>query len=49
MKFVDLVNVSSAWKRFFVITAAHKKFRQMVSISKRIFNFDDYYTATIFT
>ena len=23
---------------------AHKKFRQTVSISKRLFNFDDYYT-----
>ena len=44
MKFFDLVNVSAACKRFFMITTVRKKFRRTVSISKRIFNFDDYYT-----
>ena len=44
MNFVDLVNVSATCKRFFMTKTAHKKFRQTVSISKRLFNFDDYYT-----
>ena len=42
--FLDLVNVSATCKRFFMITTAHKKFRGTVSISKHIFNFDDYYS-----
>ena len=44
MKFVDLVNVSAACKRFFLISKAHKKFRQTITFSKSIFNFDGYYT-----
>ena len=44
MKFVDLVNVSTTCKRFFMITTTHKKYRRTVSISKRVFNFDEYYT-----
>ena len=40
---LDLVNVSATCKRFFMITTAHKKFRGTMSISKHIFNFDDYY------
>ena len=44
MKFIDLVNVSAACKRFFLISKAHKKFRQTITFSKRIFNFDGYYT-----
>ena len=43
MKVFDLVNVSGTCKRFFMIRTAHKKFRQTVSISKPIFNFDNYY------
>ena len=44
MKFVDLVNVSATCKRFFLISKAHKKFRETITFSKRIINFDDYYT-----
>ena len=44
MNFVDLVNVSATCKRFLMTKTAHKKLRQIVPISKRLFNFDDYYT-----
>ena len=43
VKFVDLVNVSATCKRFFMILTSHKEFKQTVTISKRIFNFDDRY------
>ena len=39
-----LSDVSTACKRFFIILTAHKEFKRTVTFSKRIFNFDDYYT-----
>ena len=44
MKFVDLVNVSDTCKRFFLISKAHIKFTETITLSKRIIKFDDYYT-----
>ena len=43
-KLVDLVNVSGVCKRFFLISKVHKKFRETITFSKSIINFDDYYT-----
>ena len=43
MKLVDLVNGSAACKRFFMILSAHKDCKRTVTISKRIFNFDNFY------
>ena len=43
MRFVDLVNISATCKRFFMILTAHKEFKRTVSVSKGVFNFDDYY------
>ena len=43
MKFVDLVNVSATCKRFFMKLTSHKEYKRTVTISKRIFNFDDCY------
>ena len=44
MKFVDLVNVSATCKRFFIILTTYKEYKRTISISKRVFSFDDYYT-----
>ena len=44
MKFVDLVNVCAICKRFFIILTTYKEYKQTVSILKRVFSFDDYYT-----
>ena len=44
MKFIDLVNVSATCKRFFLISKAHKKVTKIITFSKRIIKFGDYYT-----
>ena len=49
VKFVDHVNVSARCKRFLIILTNYREYKQTLSISKRTFNFDDYYTEFLQT